>query len=66
MERDRNGVPSQAFGVVFRKLPTPVMDRMWPAIQDRSNAPREAKSGGFGKTPWLNANASTGTAMHAS
>jgi putative flavoprotein involved in K+ transport len=31
--RDNNGMPGQAFGVVFRKLPVPVMDRAWPMIQ---------------------------------
>jgi putative flavoprotein involved in K+ transport len=31
--RDSNGVPGQAFGVVFRKLPVPVMDRVWPLMQ---------------------------------
>jgi putative flavoprotein involved in K+ transport len=31
--RDTNGVPGQALGVVFRRLPVPVMDRVWPLIQ---------------------------------
>jgi putative flavoprotein involved in K+ transport len=31
--RDTNGMPGQAFGVVFRHLPVPVMDRLWPFIQ---------------------------------
>jgi putative flavoprotein involved in K+ transport len=31
--RDTNGIPGQALGVVFRRLPVPVMDRMWPFIQ---------------------------------
>jgi putative flavoprotein involved in K+ transport len=31
--RDTNGMPGQALGVVFRRLPVPVMDRMWPFIQ---------------------------------
>jgi putative flavoprotein involved in K+ transport len=31
--RDTNGMPGQAFGVVFRHLPVPVMDRLWPLIQ---------------------------------
>src|SRR3954447_22255498 len=31
--RDTNGVPGQALGVVFRHLPVPVMDRLWPMIQ---------------------------------
>jgi putative flavoprotein involved in K+ transport len=33
LQRDRNGVPSQAFGVVFRHMPVAVMDRLWPFIQ---------------------------------
>ena len=31
--RDSNGMPGQALGVVFRHLPVPVMDRLWPTIQ---------------------------------
>ncbi|MEA3020269.1 MAG: putative flavoprotein involved in transport [Actinomycetota bacterium] len=31
--RDSNGVPGQALGVVFRRMPIPVMDRVWPLIQ---------------------------------
>jgi putative flavoprotein involved in K+ transport len=31
--RDSNGVPGQAFGLVFRHLPVPLMDRLWPVIQ---------------------------------
>jgi putative flavoprotein involved in K+ transport len=31
--RDTNGVPGQALGVVFRHLPVPLMDRLWPMIQ---------------------------------
>jgi putative flavoprotein involved in K+ transport len=31
--RDSNGIPGQAFGVVFRRLPVPLMDRVWPMIQ---------------------------------
>jgi putative flavoprotein involved in K+ transport len=31
--RDSNGVPGQVFGLVFRHLPVPVMDRVWPTIQ---------------------------------
>jgi putative flavoprotein involved in K+ transport len=31
--RDTNGMPGQALGVVFRHLPVPVMDRLWPTIQ---------------------------------
>jgi putative flavoprotein involved in K+ transport len=31
--RDTNGMPGQAFGVVFRHLPVPLMDRLWPLIQ---------------------------------
>jgi putative flavoprotein involved in K+ transport len=31
--RDRAGMPGQAFGVIFRHLPVPVMDRLWPFIQ---------------------------------
>src|SRR3954467_938948 len=31
--RDTNGMPGQALGVVFRRLPVPVMDRLWPSIQ---------------------------------
>jgi putative flavoprotein involved in K+ transport len=31
--RDSNGMPGQALGVVFRRMPVPVMDRLWPAIQ---------------------------------
>src|SRR4051812_41438965 len=31
--RDSNGMPGQALGVVFRHLPVPVMDRLWPSIQ---------------------------------
>ena len=31
--RDSNGVPGQALGLVFRHLPVPVMDRLWPVIQ---------------------------------
>lgn len=31
--RDSNGVPGQAFGLIFRRLPVPVMDKLWPAIQ---------------------------------
>jgi putative flavoprotein involved in K+ transport len=33
MRRDTNGFPSQAMGVVFRQVPAPVMDRIWPMIQ---------------------------------
>jgi putative flavoprotein involved in K+ transport len=31
--RDSNGMPGQALGVVFRHMPVPVMDRLWPVIQ---------------------------------
>jgi putative flavoprotein involved in K+ transport len=31
--RDNNGMPGQAFGVLFRHLPVKVMDRAWPLIQ---------------------------------
>jgi putative flavoprotein involved in K+ transport len=31
--RDTKGVPGQALGVVFRHLPVPLMDRVWPMIQ---------------------------------
>ncbi|MFL5842769.1 MAG: NAD(P)/FAD-dependent oxidoreductase, partial [Thermoleophilaceae bacterium] len=31
--RDSNGMPGQALGLVFRRLPVPVMDRLWPVIQ---------------------------------
>jgi putative flavoprotein involved in K+ transport len=31
--RDSNGMPGQALGVVFRRMPAPVMDRAWPLIQ---------------------------------
>jgi putative flavoprotein involved in K+ transport len=31
--RDSNGLPGQALGLVFRQLPVPVMDRLWPVIQ---------------------------------
>jgi putative flavoprotein involved in K+ transport len=31
--RDSNGMPGQALGVVFRRMPVPVMDRLWPVIQ---------------------------------
>jgi len=31
--RDSNGMPGQALGVVFRHMPVPVMDRLWPTIQ---------------------------------
>lgn len=31
--RDNNGMPGQAFGVIFRHMPVPVMDRAWPLIQ---------------------------------
>src|SRR4051794_40640871 len=31
--RDTNGMPGQALGVVFRHVPVPVMDRLWPTIQ---------------------------------
>ena len=31
--RDSNGMPGQAFGVVFRRMPVAVMDRAWPLIQ---------------------------------
>jgi putative flavoprotein involved in K+ transport len=31
--RDSNGMPGQALGVVFRHVPAPVMDRVWPLIQ---------------------------------
>jgi putative flavoprotein involved in K+ transport len=31
--RDTNGMPGQALGVVFRHVPVPVMDRLWPVIQ---------------------------------
>ena len=33
MQRDNNGVPGQAFGVLFRRMPVPIMDRAWPVIQ---------------------------------
>lgn len=33
LQRDANGVPGQAFGLVFRHLPVPVMDRLWPTLQ---------------------------------
>ncbi len=31
--RDTNGFPGQALGIVFRHLPVPLMDRLWPTIQ---------------------------------
>ncbi|HET9024602.1 MAG TPA: NAD(P)/FAD-dependent oxidoreductase [Burkholderiaceae bacterium] len=31
--RDNNGMPGQAFGVLFRHMPVPIMDRAWPLIQ---------------------------------
>src|SRR5215212_11144005 len=31
--RDTNGMPGQALGVVFRHVPAPIMDRLWPVIQ---------------------------------
>jgi putative flavoprotein involved in K+ transport len=31
--RDNNGMPGQAFGVLFRHMPIAVMDRAWPLIQ---------------------------------
>ncbi|MFL5895255.1 MAG: flavin-containing monooxygenase [Thermoleophilaceae bacterium] len=31
--RDANGVPGQVLGLVFRHLPVPLMDRIWPAVQ---------------------------------
>ncbi|MEA2424237.1 MAG: putative flavoprotein involved in transport [Thermoleophilaceae bacterium] len=31
--RDSNGLPGQALGLVFRQLPVPVMDKLWPVIQ---------------------------------
>src|SRR3954466_4299852 len=31
--RDNNGVPGQAFGVLFRHMPVAMMDRAWPLIQ---------------------------------
>lgn len=31
--RDNNGMPGQAFGVLFRHMPVSVMDRAWPVIQ---------------------------------
>ena len=33
LQRDVNGMPGQALGVVFRHMPVPVMDRLWPTIQ---------------------------------
>jgi putative flavoprotein involved in K+ transport len=33
LRRDTNGMPGQALGVVFRHVPAPVMDRLWPVIQ---------------------------------
>ena len=39
------------------------MKRGLEAKNARSNAGSDEKSGGFGKTPWLNAYASTGTAI---
>src|SRR4051794_23842998 len=33
LQRDVNGMPGQALGVVFRHMPVPVMDRVWPRIQ---------------------------------
>jgi putative flavoprotein involved in K+ transport len=33
MLRDRAGMPGQAFGVLFRYMPAPLMDRTWPLIQ---------------------------------
>src|SRR3954452_14639029 len=33
MRRDTNGFPTQAMGLVFRQVPAPVMDRLWPMIQ---------------------------------
>jgi putative flavoprotein involved in K+ transport len=31
--RDSNGLPGQALGLVFRRMPVPVMDKLWPLIQ---------------------------------
>jgi putative flavoprotein involved in K+ transport len=31
--RDNNGMPGQAFGVLFRHMPVAMMDRAWPLIQ---------------------------------
>jgi putative flavoprotein involved in K+ transport len=31
--RDNNGMPGQAFGVIFRHMPVAMMDRAWPLIQ---------------------------------
>jgi len=31
--RDSNGVPGQAMGVLMRRMPVPVMDRIWPTLQ---------------------------------
>src|SRR3954452_12184207 len=31
--RDTNGMPGQALRLVFRHMPAPVMDRVWPTIQ---------------------------------
>jgi putative flavoprotein involved in K+ transport len=31
--RDNNGMPGQAFGVLFRHMPVGMMDRAWPLIQ---------------------------------
>ena len=31
--RDNNGMPGQAFGVLFRRMPVAMMDRAWPLIQ---------------------------------
>ena len=39
------------------------MKRGWPAKNDRSKASSLAKSGGLGKTPWLNAKARMKIAM---
>ena len=40
--------------------------RRWPAKNDRSNAPRFAKSGGLGKTPCVNAKVRMKTPIVAS
>ncbi|HEX4718971.1 MAG TPA: NAD(P)/FAD-dependent oxidoreductase [Thermoleophilaceae bacterium] len=33
LQRDVKGMPGQALGVLFRHMPVPVMDRLWPRIQ---------------------------------
>jgi putative flavoprotein involved in K+ transport len=31
--RDQNGIPGQALGIALRRVPPPVMDRLWPLMQ---------------------------------